>query len=394
MKKLSIFVVALALAIILTLAACGTDSQENADGESFGSDSSGEEFSTPFPGATPTPAPFPAVAQVLALPPEPSEGFLDTTSLQIAERQIISTASLSMQVEMVQNAVNEVRAIAESLGGFVGQLSFSGSQDHQQATMTIRVPQGQFFTALDQIKTLGEVRNENLGSQDVTEQFIDLEARLNSAQREEESLLSLLERVETVSEILTVERELSRVRSEIERLQGQLNFLERRVELATITVSLFPPGVEIAEPPFASLAIETSDISQKVESIKALVSSQNGEVDQVFISVRNGKERAEIVFRVFTHEFEQALTFIEDQGKVLSKDLREGSASEDGGISLPDEPNARISATLVEGEEEDSSSAGLIAAIVAPIGGVLLAILLAILFILVYRTGQRRSGGT
>ena len=389
MKKLPIFGIALALAIILTLAACGTDAVEELEVESLDSDLPGEDFSMSFPDAsTPTPAPLAADAA-----PEPlsvsksEEGFQSTTSLQVAERQIISSASLSMQVEQVQSAVNDVRAIAEGLGGFVGQLSFSGSEEYQQATMTIRVPQGQFFSALDRIKTLGKVHNENLGSEDVTEQFIDLEARLNSAKREEESLLALLTRVETVSEILTVERELSRIRSEIESLQGRLNFLERRVELATIAVSLFPPGVEIGEPPVASLIVEASDVSEKVEDIKALVFSLNGKVDRVAISVRNGNERAEIVFRVFTPEFEKALTYIEALGEVLSKDLQEGSTPVDGEINLSDEPNAHISAILIEEEEEDSFSASLIAVIVAPIAVVMLAILL----ILVYRAGRRRG---
>ena len=386
MKKLPIFGIALALAIILTLAACGTDAVEEVEVESLDSDLSGEDFSMSFPDAsTPTPAPLLAADAESLSVSKSEEGFQSTTSLQVAERQIISSASLSMQVEQVQSAVNDVRAIAEGLGGFVGQLSFSGSEEYQQATMAIRVPQGQFFSALDRIKTLGKVHNENLGSEDVTEQFIDLEARLNSAKREEESLLALFTRVETVSEILTVERELSRVRSEVESLQGRLNFLERRVELATIAVSLFPPGVEIGEPPVASLIVEASDISEKVEDIKALVSSLNGKVDRVGISVRNGNERAEIVFRVFTPEFEKALTYIEALGEVLSKDLQEGSTPVDGEINLSDEPNAHINAILIE--EEDSFSASLIAVIVAPIAVVLLAILL----ILVYRVGQRRG---
>jgi hypothetical protein len=169
---------------------------------------------------------------------------------------------------MAQTAVNEVRAIAESLGGFVEQLSSSGGSERQQAHMTIRVPQNQFFTALERIEALGEVQNRNLGSEDVSEQFIDLEARLKSALREEQSLLSLLERAQQVSEILTIERGLSRLRSEIERLQGQLNFLERRVELATITVSLFPPSEEVPQPPSASLLVEDSDVPSSVNEVK------------------------------------------------------------------------------------------------------------------------------
>src|SRR5687767_548859 len=107
---------------------------------------------------------------------------------------VISTASISVEVEMTQAATNEARAIAESLGGFVEQLPSSGGSERQQAHMTSRVPQTQFFTALERIEALGKVQSRNLGSEDVSEQFIDLEVWLKSALREEESLLSLLER--------------------------------------------------------------------------------------------------------------------------------------------------------------------------------------------------------
>ena len=155
-------------------------------------------------------------------------------ALQTVQRKVISSATLSIKVKVVEEAVPQIRTIAEGMGGFVEQLSSSGSAGRQRASITIRVPQDQFFTALERIEALGEVQSKNLGSEDVSEQFIDLEARLKSSLREEESLLSLLGRSGTVSEVLAIERELARVRSEIERFQGQLNFLERRVALATI----------------------------------------------------------------------------------------------------------------------------------------------------------------
>ena len=227
-----------------------------------------------------------------------------------------------------------------------------------------------------------------MGSEDVTERFIDLEARLNSALREEQSLLSLLEKTGTISEIISVERELSRVRSEIERLQGQLNFLERRVELATITVSLFPPTPKIAQPPSASLTVEASDVTGSVEEIKALVATLDGIVDGVFISLRDGTERAEVTLRVFPLDFERALASIEGLGELQSKELREGSSPVEG-ETKPEEPNARIALSLVE--KVGTSSTGLLVAIVAPIGGVGLAVLLGALLYLTFRLGRRRG---
>ena len=309
-------------------------------------------------------------------------------ALDTAQRQVISQASVSMEVDEVPAAVAQVRTTAESLGGFVGQLSSSGGPERQQSTMTIRVPQAEFFTALEHIKSLGKVRSENVGSEDVTERFIDLEARLRSALREEESLLSLLDKANQVSEILTIERELSRVRSDIERGQGQLNFLERRVDLSTITVSLFPPDAEVAEPPSGSLTIEVSDVPRSVEEIKALVSGVGGELDRVFVAVRDGKESSDVTLRVFSKNFEQVLSSVEAQGKVRAKEVRETTAPMEGKATSPEEPDARIDISFVE---KESSVVGRIIAIAAPVGGVALVALLGLLFYVAYSAGRRRS---
>ena len=321
----------------------------------------------------------------------PGAGGYAPGALDTAQRQVISQASVSMEVDEVPVAVAQVRTTAESLGGFVGQLSSSGGPERQQSTMTIRVPQAEFFTALEHIKSLGKVRSENVGSEDVTERFIDLEARLRSALREEESLLSLLDKANQVSEILTIERELSRIRSDIERAQGQLNFLERRVDLSTITVSLFPPDAEVAEPPSGSLTIEVSDVSRSVEGIKALVSGVGGELDRVFVAVRDGKESSDVTLRVFSKDFKQVLSSVEAHGKVRDKEIRETTVPVKAEATPPAKPDARIDISFVE---KESSVVWRIIAIAAPVGGVALVALLGLLFYAAYRAGRHRGSLT
>jgi hypothetical protein len=269
-------------------------------------------------------------------------------------------------------------------------MSTSGGSDRQFATVTVRVPQEQFFTALDLISALGKVQSQNVGSEDVSEQFIDLEARLKSSLREEQSLLSLLDKANKVGDVLSIERELSRVRSDIERFQGQLNFLERRVDLATIAASLFSPGVEPPQPPSAFLTVDVSNVGRSVESVKALMDSLQGEVENVIISKQEDSESARMTLRVFSKDFEQALAAVEDQGRVKSLELNEGATPTDGISEPPEDPDARI--IVFFEDRAKSSNTGLIVAIAAPVGGVLLAVLLGLLFYLTYRTGRRRSG--
>ncbi len=291
------------------------------------------------------------------------------TTFEIADRQIISQASLSVEVEDVAGSVAQVRTIAETRGGFISQVATTGTPGRQRSDLVVRVPQGEFFDTLESIKRLGKVWAEHAGSEDVTEQFIDLEARLRSAQREEESLLSLLERADTVSNILTIERELARVRSELERLQGQINFMSRRVDLATISVALFPPEERLAEPPYGSLNMEVEDVSASVDEVKALVARVDGELEGVFLSVNNGREQAGVEFSVLAKDFSAVLSQVEGQGKVTYKEIRESTS----GNVESEEPDSRLTVFLMERE----SSLGrwlLIGG--ASVGGLLLLVLL------------------
>ena len=312
-----------------------------------------------------------------------------SVALQTAQRMIISTASLFLEVEFVEAATVQIRDIADSLGGFVENLNISGDDEGRHGSMTIRVPQAQFSSAVDRIESVGKVRSKDLGSEDVSERFIDLEARLKSSLREEESLLSLLGRTATVSEILTIERELSRVRSNIERFQGQLNFLERRIDLATITVSLVSPEKRSGEPPSASMRIEVNGVTDHVDAVKSLVASSNGVVDSVLVSLRNGKESAVMTVHVFSDDFNSTVDFLEDQGRVRSKDVQEGKPGEDGAASPEEKPRARIDLTFVE--DSNSVNIGLMVAIAAPIGALALGVILGIGFFGVYRRGGRTS---
>ena len=308
-----------------------------------------------------------------------------SSTQQTTQRRIISNASVSIEVEAVESAIDQVGSIAIGLGGFVEHLSSFGSDENQQANMTLRVPQDQFFTAVDRIEGLGKVRARNLGSEDVSEQFIDLEARLKSSLREEESLLSLLERANQVSEILTIERELSRVRTDIERVQGQLNFLERRVDLATISVSLFRPDSRLPKPPSAIMVIEESNVSDRVSEVKNLTATLNGEIDQVLLSTKDGRERADISLRVFPQDFEQMMSVLESQGKIVSRNVREGFTSAQTEHVSPENPNARIEVSFTE----PVSSSYLWLKILITVA--LVGIILVVAFYLTFRVGRNRN---
>ncbi len=310
--------------------------------------------------------------------------------LQITERKVISTASVSLEVEAVQDAVDQVRIIAESVGGFVEHLDSGGGPLRQRAAMTIRVPQEEFSPALARIEAVGSVQSTSQGSEDVSERFIDLKARLSSALREEKSLLALLERANAVGEVLAIERELARVRSEIERFQGQLNFLERRIALATITVALSLPDELFPEPPSASLGVEVLDVGGSIEAAKEFALSLDGRVDRVSITVNGEWETSNLSMRVFAADFQRMIEFLESQGEVRTKRVTEGGAvAARGSAATGQRPDANIGVSFFENSE--GGALALVVAIAAALGGIALLVAVAFGF---YLAGRRRRAAS
>ena len=299
-------------------------------------------------------------------------------ALQTARRQVISTAEITLSVSVVQTAIDQTQSAVVGMGGFVERLSSSGGPRRQRANMTIRVPQAQFFSAISRIEALGVVQSRNLGAEDVSAQFIDLEARLRSSLREEESLLGLLERTQSVAEVLAIERELFRVRAEVERAQGQLNFIERRVDLATIDLTLVPIDGQVASPPSASFIIGVDDVGASVSGAKGMVASVDGLVDRVFFSVDSDREDADLSVRVHAKDFERVVDFLEAQGDVRSKTLSESSGLTPNNAAPLGRPEAAIEIAFSGGSGGGRS-------ILMVIGIVLGAIVLVVVALLLIR---------
>jgi hypothetical protein len=156
-----------------------------------------------------------------------------------ADRNLILTAKIDMRSKDPWATSDRAQAIANGLGGDVLNLTQSGSGDTRSASLTIRVPSSRFADALQQLRTLeGEVQTSGVSAQDVTDQFIDLQARLAAKQAEEQRYLAILNRANTIDEILKVDASLSNVRTQIEQLTGQINSIKQRTDYSTISMSI------------------------------------------------------------------------------------------------------------------------------------------------------------
>ena len=156
-----------------------------------------------------------------------------------ADRNLILTAKIDMRSKDPWATSDRAQAIASGLGGDVLNLTQSGSGDTRSASLTIRVPSSRFADALQQLRTLeGEIQTSGVSAQDVTDQFVDLQARLAAKQAEEQRYLAILTKANTIDEILKVDASLSNVRTQIEQLTGQINSIKQRTDYSTISMSI------------------------------------------------------------------------------------------------------------------------------------------------------------
>jgi hypothetical protein len=153
-------------------------------------------------------------------------------------RKIIYKATLSLVVEDFGAAEKSVTELVTAAGGYVAQFREDRTLgDLRGGQWVLRVPVEQFEKVLDGAAKLGVTQRREVQSEDVSEEFVDLTARLKSKQGIEARLLELVKnKTEEVKDILTVETELGRVREEIERVEGRLRYLADRVALTTITI--------------------------------------------------------------------------------------------------------------------------------------------------------------
>ena len=156
-----------------------------------------------------------------------------------SSRKIVRNASVEIEVGDVSSASAKIRALAESMGGYVEKLSQTGS-GRQSATIIIRVPSARLDESVSQLKSLAtRVEREEITTRDVTREYIDLDARLRNAQAEEQQYLQILKRAATVKDTLDVTEKLSEVRGSIEQLQGEMKYLTSQIDLSSIQVSVY-----------------------------------------------------------------------------------------------------------------------------------------------------------
>jgi hypothetical protein len=157
----------------------------------------------------------------------------------VMDRKIVKNGYMVLEVNDIAATITGVAAMAEDLNGYVVSSNKSGDKDATYGQIIIRVPSGSFDIAFDRLRHLAvNVPNESTTSQDVTEEYTDLQAQLRNYEATEAQYLEILKKADKVEDILAVQKELSNVRGQIEQVKGRIQYIERTSDMALITVDL------------------------------------------------------------------------------------------------------------------------------------------------------------
>lgn len=202
------------LAALLLVAGCGAQGDAGAP--------------APMPMSEAAPAPADAAAA----------GPIDKGS--VIGPQVITTAWLTLRVDTVDSGIAEVSALVDGAGGTIQQQDLTTADGAQTATMVVRVPAAGLDAFLAQVQDLGTVENASRQATDVTQQRIDLDARITALTASVSRLRELLDQAASVADLVAVETELANRQAELEGLTAQRDYLADQVALSTVTITLLP----------------------------------------------------------------------------------------------------------------------------------------------------------
>jgi hypothetical protein len=239
--RMSVRIVAiLGLIAVLSTSACAASSSPMASDERSRPQESTASRAV-APAAPPPPGAAPAPKQAAGGGAAGNQADQLQQTVPNFDRMIIRTVTMTLAVGNVQEAFRQVEAVVGEQKGYLAGSQIRQDGDRMVATMTLRIPAdpATYQATLERLRGLAErVVDEQAQAQDVTEEYVDIDARLRTLKASEENLLALLARAQRVEDNLQIQRELTNVRSQIEQIQGRKQSLERRADMATINLTI------------------------------------------------------------------------------------------------------------------------------------------------------------
>jgi len=174
----------------------------------------------------------------------------DTTITQTlkTDKKLIRSGSLTLEVTNVSDSMDRITEIALDFKGFIDKSTKeSDANDQVTGLMIVRIPGEDFDSFLETISSQGTIKRQEIQTTDVTEDYIDKEAQIRALTIQRDQYYRIIEKAETVEDILNVQREIDRVQLELDRITGKMKYLENQIAFGTLTISIHPRPVLTSE---------------------------------------------------------------------------------------------------------------------------------------------------
>src|SRR5216117_2455732 len=253
---------------------------------------------------------------------ETGKSSVETPAPELANRKLIRNATVELEIVSFDSAVQKITAFANEEHGYVATTdSEKQANGKLRGQVVVKVLPENLDRFLQKIRSLGELKNQTLGTEDVTKAYFDTDARLKNAHVMEQRLIDMLKtKTGKVADLLQVEKELARVREEIEKMQGELKYWDSQVQFATVTISLAEKDME--EPAAflikerSQLALYAPDVEKIYNDIKALASQKVQITNAQLNRDNSGRVSATMTMLIAPEESDAVIMRVKSFGRV------------------------------------------------------------------------------
>jgi Domain of unknown function (DUF4349) len=290
----------------------------------------------------------------MLMPAESPKDAPAPTDAEAANRKLIRNATVQLEIVSFDDAVQKITALANQERGYLATSSSEKQANGKlKGEVVVKVSPESLDRFLQKVRALGELKNQTLGTEDATKAYFDTDARLKNARVMEQRLIEMLKtKTGKVADLLQVEKELGRVREEIEKMQGELKYWDSQVQFATVTISLAEKDME--EPAAflikerAQLALYSPDVEKIYNDVKGLVSPKvqitNAQLDRDY----SGRVSARVSMLIAPEESGAVIARVKGLGRVENFQMQTQRIAQGGSPAVAGSESAKTKREKVE----------------------------------------------
>ena len=237
-------------------------------------------------------------------------------------RKLVRNARVDLEVRSFDQALQQIAAFASEDHGYIATSNSEKQENGKlRGEIVVKLLPENLDNFLNRLHEIGDLKNQTLGTEDVTKQYFDTDARLKNAQAMEQRLLEILKKKsDDINDLLAVEKELGRVREQIEQMQGELKLMDSQVQLATVTIMLAEKDMDVPAAFLlrerAYLALYAGDVEKVYTDVKALASSKIQITNATLDRDNSGRVSARVSMLIAPEESDSVIAKVKGMGRV------------------------------------------------------------------------------